>query len=198
MKNNLIIKAIIYINEKNPSNHLPYHGIDHLYSVYEMCNKIVYSDKNYRNLDKKDELFIAALFHDFNHSGGKLTDAENISNAILGCNDFLDTIENTLDRDLIHEIIRATQFPSVIDKADLNEHQKIIQDADMCYLFTDLSIVKLYCGLRSEFNQDLKTFLDNQINFFNSLSFNTEYCNNLWNNIKNKRVEELELLKNNI
>lgn len=192
----LITEAIVYINKNNPSNHLPYHSIDHLFEVYNQTKNISLTDKTVRdNIQYKNELLIAALFHDYNHSGGKLTDSENVSNAIMGCNEFLDSIDNNLDKDIIADIIKATEFPSPIDKEDLTLEQKVIQDADMCYLFKDIAIVKLYCGLREEFDQDLTEFLNNQLNFLESVKFNTDKLQEIWfNYTKEDRINELKQL----
>ena len=76
----LTLKGIKFLNENNPSNNVPYHGIDHLFEVF----KFSYSISQFVTNDEinKLELLMACLFHDYNHSCGKLKDSENISNAI--------------------------------------------------------------------------------------------------------------------
>lgn len=194
----ILIKAINFINISNgESNHLPYHGIDHLFSVLEMCYKIITNNISYENdVNYKLELYIAALFHDYAHSGGKLTDSENIINALDGVMLF-HKANPEFDLNIVIQIIKATEYPYTIDENDFTLfEQKLIRDADMCYLFQPLSIVKLYSGLRSEFGTDYNTFLTNQINFLNSVKFYNDYYNSMWNTvIKQERLNELEMLK---
>jgi len=194
----ILIKAINFINISNgSSNHLQYHSIDHLFSVFQMCFEIIHYNKVYDyDVNYKLELYIAALFHDYAHSGGKLTDSENIINALDGVMLF-HKANPEFDLNIVIQIIKATEYPYTIDENDFTLfEQKIIRDADMCYLFQPLSIVKLYSGLRSEFGTDYNTFLNNQFNFLNNVKFYTEYHNNLWeNSVKELRLNELEMLK---
>lgn len=194
----ILIKAINFINISNTnSNHLPYHGIDHLFSVLQMCYEIIIRNNAYEyDVNFKLELYLAALFHDYAHSGGKLSDDINIINALEGLYLF-HKANPEFDLNITSKIIRATEYPYSIQDNELELfEQKIIRDADMCYLFQPLSIVKLYSGLRSEFNTDYNIFLTNQYNFLSNIKFNTEYHNNLWQNeVKDMRLNELELLK---
>lgn len=195
----IINKAIVYIIQNNKSNHVPYHGIDHLYEVFNFAITIASNQQHFYNeLINIEALSLACLFHDFNHAGKMIDDNINIQNAIEGFVDFItqnqDLITN-IDVEYVKYLIKCTKFPSDINKQDLTSEGKIIQDADMCYLFKPLAIVKLYSGLRDEFNQDLNTFLDGQIKFFDSLKLNTEYCQNLWETDYHIRVNEVKLLR---
>lgn len=202
----IINKAIVFIIKNNKSNNLPYHGIDHLFEVYNDCKTLIdfsQMDQFSLNEDSEEvnyetELLIAALFHDYNHSGGKLKDSENIEIAIKGCKEFLDTIDYDLNFDVIESVIKATEYPSPL-KGDLTIEQKIIQDADMCYLLNDIAIVKLYYGLREEFGVELDKFLENQLAFFETVKFNSRLYSDIWDNTyKNIRIEEVkELMKAN-
>lgn len=194
----IIDKAIRYIIENNPSNHVPYHGIDHLFEVYSFAKTIfINQPRNMWENINEEALYLACLFHDYNHAGKMIDDSINIQNAIKGYDDFLNYI-GTLDVDveMVKYLIECTQFPSNINKNDLTFEGKIIQDADMCYLFQDIAIVKLYTGLRNEFGQDLDTFLDGQKKFFDSIVFNTKYCRKLWESYYyHIRVNEIETLR---
>lgn len=201
----IINKAIVFIIKNNKSNNLPYHGIDHLFEVYNSCKLLIdFSQMEQFILNDEEEvinrteLLIAALFHDYNHSGGKLKDSENIENAIKGCKEFLDTIDYDLNFDVIESVIKATEYPSPL-KGDLTIEQKIIQDADMCYLLNDIAVVKLYYGLREEQGVELDKFLENQLAFFETVKFNSELYSDFWNDTyKNIRIEEVkELMKAN-
>lgn len=191
----LTLKGIKFLNENNPSNNVPYHGIDHLFEVF----KFSYSISQFVTNDEinKLELLMACLFHDYNHSCGKLKDSENISNAIDGLTMF-HKIYPEFDLEMTKDIILATEYPYTLPDEGLTIEQKIIRDSDMCYLFNDISIVKLYQGLRTEFNQNLDDFLSNQGKFLDNVHFYTDKCQQMWSySYKDVRKKELEMLIKN-
>ena len=192
----LTLKAINFLNENNPSNNAPYHGIDHLFEVFKFSYSISQFVPDNDEINKL-ELLIACLFHDYNHSCGKLKDSENISNAIDGLTMF-HKIYPEFDLKITKDIIRATEYPYTLSDEDLTIEQKIIRDSDMCYLFNDISIVKLYQGLRTEFNQNLDVFLSNQGKFLDNVHFYTDKCQLMWSySYKDVRKKELEMLIKN-
>lgn len=173
-------KIYAYIVQNNRGNINPYHSNAHLFHVYRTCMILFDEYKDEYNLSEKDrlELGIAALFHDYNHSGGKLKDDANIELAIEGLNLFLDNNSDIeIDRQNIIDIIRATEFPH--KEMDLNFLQKIIRDADMSGGISKywLSVV---IDLASELNMDLQTFIPIQIKFLDTVEFNTFFCQELW------------------
>lgn len=194
----IINKAILFLIKNNESNHLPYHGIDHVFMVYEKCKYSV-NRAEYRHTVKHiNELLIAALFHDYNHSGGKLKDSENIKNAIIGCKAFVDELNSTSDEatvsmEIVTDIIKATEYPN--NMTQLTVEQQIIQDADMGYLFENIAIVKLYSGLRDEFGTTLDEFLQNQLKFLNSVKFHSRTLQHAWDyTYRQIRIDELQTL----
>ncbi len=200
MLDNLYYKALNYININNLSNNLPYHGIDHLYSVFESSYNSIQKIKvrfYFDLLKYEKELLIASLFHDYNHSGGKLPDSENIINAIKGLTEF-HSLNNEFDLEYASYLIKCTEYPYVVNENELTLEAQIIRDADMCYQFQDLSIVKLYQGLRVEFNKTLPEFLDNQLKFTENLKFYLDFNNLEWNKIKHKRINEIKKLQENL
>lgn len=132
---NLPQNYIEYITkpENNPAAH-PYHNAHHCYTV--AVNSILAADY-YRLTDKnKLELIIASIFHDWNHSGGTLTDQENIQQAVDAYNKSVNIFRiKTLDHQNIIKLIRATQYPHY-PVFELTE--QIIQDADLLqYMHND-------------------------------------------------------------
>lgn len=109
----------------NPSQH-PYHNSQHCYTV--AINAILAAD-HYR-LSEKDtvELIIASIFHDWGHSGGTLTEAENIDVAVISYTSASAMFKTYLDHQSIIRLIRATQYPH-IPVFELKE--QIMQDADL-------------------------------------------------------------------
>ncbi len=176
---------------KNKSNHLPYHNLYHGLSV--MRNSYYIDILDFKSDQKYlRELLLAALFHDFNHSGGKSSDKENVLGSI---DQFLKYSKESEEANYrIINIIKATQFPYVIDDKDLNYHQKIIRDADMLQACEDNYLQQVILGLSKEFNADLKTFCENQIKFLNNLVLYTDAANKIWNKNKERLFSEINFI----
>jgi len=185
----ILINALIYINENNPSNACPYHGIDHLYTVFKYaCDVSEYCSCEYRL-----ELLVAALFHDYAHAGKMGNDHKNILNACDGLSGF-HALFPEFDLAYAWYIITCTEYPYVVDDEELTTEGRIIRDCDMSYLFEDIAIVKLYYGLRTEFGFTLKKFVESQKAFFDSVKFYNKVLQIVWTEKKIDRYTELELL----
>jgi len=193
----ILVKAINFINLTNQSsNRHPYHSIDHLFTVFKSCVDVS-SFSSISDQELELELFIAALFHDYGHKGVMGNDHDNIVNAIDGLN-FFYAANPEFNIDIVISLIQATEYPYVVEEKDLTIEAKILRDADMSYLFDDLSIVKLYSGLRKEFGQDLTTFINNQSSFLNNMKFYIPSNQQLWEICKPLRLAELKLISENV
>jgi hypothetical protein len=174
----LIVKAIKYIIQNNISNINPYHNIFHLFYVFKYVNQI----STLINYECSIDLYIAALFHDYEHAGKMGNDSVNIGKAIDGVIEFkkqnTELFNTNCNLDNISHLIKCTEYPYVIQEEDLGLEGKIIRDADMSYMFEDISIVALYYGLNKEFGNDLEKFLENQEKFLLSIKFYTEILQN--------------------
>jgi len=180
-----------YIIENNKGVDNPYHNNKHIFFVFTMSMKLFDIYRQEHDLKSEDRicLGLAALFHDFNHSGGKLKDNENIELAIEGLNDFL-LYEDRIDINKIISIIKATEFPH--KQMDLNMLQKIIRDADTMGGISD-NWFDIVTSLASELKKNLIDFIPIQLGFLNNIKFNTSYCNNL---LEDRRdIIKKELLK---
>jgi hypothetical protein len=133
-------------------------------------------------------LLISAMMHDFNHSGGVLTDEENVTIAIDA---FINiSKEDKESNNKIVANIKATQYPYVLDQDSLSLEQLIIRDADLLQGVRDDYHQQVIIGLSTEFKQDLKSFMPNQIKFWNSAKYHTQHANRLWNSVKESRIED--------
>jgi hypothetical protein len=191
---NILYNAKVYILENNLVKN-DYHNNEHMINVFNNAMMIFnhYKDEYKLTPYNKLNLGLAALFHDFNHSGGKLKDSENIELALVALKEFLDTTTEKSDLySQIENIIIATEFPHL--DIDLDILQKIIRDADTMGGVID-GWKSVVANLAREYNKSLEEFIPTQIKFLDSVKFNTDYCNGLLKNNKEKIIEELNKMK---
>ena len=198
---NIFYEAKTYILENNIVEN-DYHNNEHMINVFNNAMMLFEHYKDEYNLITYHKLVLglAALFHDFNHSGGKLKDSENIELALVALEEFLVTRINfsrvTINKsdlyDDIKNIIIATEFPHLDIELDIL--QKIIRDADTMGGIIEgwQSVVS---NLASEYNKSLEEFIPSQIKFLDTVKFNTDYCNQLLKDNKEKIIEELNKMK---
>jgi len=190
----LLEKAFSYIIEHNESVNLPYHNTRHLVKVFDSCMEIAESYK----ISKHDliVLGVAALFHDFNHSGGKLKDSENIQIAIYEFNNFYEKNKSSFDG--IHfisiaDLITYTEFPKV--KEPENDIQRILMDSDLIQAFDIDWFLYAIKGLSMERGVTVQKALEDQSNFINNVSYYTKYAQKLHKKEKKNYSKKLEYLK---
>lgn len=189
-----LYKVIMYINTYNPGTINYYHNDMHMFEVFEQCVDIV---DNLDILIKEEELYTAALFHDFDHigkMGQNYNDGDNIKKAI---DSFLSYSKYKYSEEFINDtikIIKSTQYPGIIKDEDKTIEEIIISDSDMTAQLRNNVLISIYGGLNKEMNNDINTFFVNQLKFIESLKFKTEYCRNKWEYLKPIRIEELRNL----
>jgi hypothetical protein len=201
---NIFDNARAYIIENNKVEN-PYHNNEHMVNVFNNAMLLFDQYKEEYELTPSDKLCLglAALFHDFNHSGGKLTDKENIELALVALKEFLDAVNksdiwnnrklvNPLIFSKIEQIIIATEFPHL--DIDLDILQKIIRDADTMGGITE-GWKSVVTSLAKEYNKTLEEFIPTQIKFLDTVKFNTDYCNQLLKDNKEEIVSGLNKMK---
>ncbi|CAG7580032.1 MAG: putative metal-dependent phosphohydrolase [uncultured marine phage] len=179
----IYIKAFKYIANNSESNTLPYHNIDHLVMVFNNA----YSASQHYKLDEvlgetaTKELCVASLFHDSNHSGGKLSDPENVNNSIKLFEEFFTQYigdklsdDDVKFKETVINILSATEFPH--KEGELTIQQRIIRDCDMMSVLQDNYLYSVIFGLREEFGVDtIKEQIKNQTLFTMNLKMFTEW-----------------------
>lgn len=176
------LNAYKFISETNTGNNNYYHNFMHLFNVYNACklinkNIIFFNVKDFRYLN---ELYIAALFHDYNHVGKQGDDSINIQAAYDGVDNFFEIYNCKLDKQIIKKFISYTEFPYTVESKDIPMYGKIIRDADMFSLFQDECLIQNYYGLRKEWNMEMKEFLDKQKGFIENIKWNIDFLQDLW------------------
>jgi hypothetical protein len=140
-----------HVRDYNKSKDLPYHNWYHTMCMVNRC----LDGANYHNLPYRSmrSLFVAALFHDYNHSGGEEEDSINIFRAINGLKNCGVTQGVYLHE--VEEIIRVTEYPYVLEPVCI-EH-RIIRDADLMQgFFIETWEAMIIDGLREEMQVKLK------------------------------------------
>jgi hypothetical protein len=164
----------------NKSNDLPYHNLYHSFCVFLNCYEGCY----YEALEQEEArgLCAAALLHDFNHSGGRLVDSENIQLALQGLEHAQIYASSKLlglsplSLMIAQDSIQVTQFPFIYEPQSIT--QKIIRDADLMQPYEDdlekmrdqflglkveMEIARKTTYTRHEFATGCKTFQDAQV-----------------------------------
>lgn len=119
------------ILELNPGKDSPYHNNEHLYTVALNCDEAA---RYYKlRLEDRRILFLAGLYHDYNHSAGATSDTINISRAIAGAVEHISRVEKSCPEtlDSVAGIIHATIQPPTMHNTDIGLLHRIIMDADM-------------------------------------------------------------------
>ena len=162
-------KIFNYLIENNNSNYAPYHGIRHTLHVAEAAHNI-YWKKLHNECDLCDcddcqwedfystgeELVIAALFHDFEHSQGRFQDKKNVDLAINHMRTYFLSHTSSSDKRIkrIEDIIRATEYP-YSEEYNINSLSEIIRDADLSQSASD-DFLFFVMGLMQEINSSMR------------------------------------------
>ena len=186
----------LYVRQKNPSNNLPYHNWYHTMCMVQNC----FEAGTYHDLPTSSmrALCVSALFHDFNHSGGKLDDSRNIINALLAFKTF-QSQSTHYDNDLRHvqKIIEVTEYPYVREPFTIE--QRIIRDADLMQVaYEDTWYDMIITGLKKEMSiKQGRIITDNemlagQIEFLKNIHLFTIWGNKkLHNGCLGRRFKEM-------
>ena len=164
--------SIVFINAQNLHN--PYHNFRHMLHVTWLCYLACkyYADK----LSPREmrNLLIAALFHDFDHSGMMGNDDLDIIRAIRGMRKYL-LPEDRPFADEIAEVMQATEFPHKTPSEKLPLLQQIIRDADMAQSMSNAWIQHVIFGLALEWNKKPIDVLKAELPFHEMLKFYTDW-----------------------
>lgn len=174
-----------HFNSLNRSLRIPYHNKYHAYCMVLNCYEGAYYEK--LSIESTRALVAAALLHDANHSGGHLSDEQNIQNAVefaeiaqyfagarfmaLSPKEFTECID----------CIKITKYP--YESVPATPAQKIIRDADLMQPYEDDSdlLLKQYLGLKEEIELSKgpltkKAFAEGMYDFLNNVEWQTDWA----------------------
>lgn len=194
---------IKYFVQNNKSMYLPYHNYSHtlgfLYHALAAGMREFGTDKK-----KLQELGVAVIFHDFNHSGGKYEDEVNIRfalDALRNCPKeyFPPGYENF---SVVEDLIKSTQYPYIINDEDLSQQQKIMRDCDILWIIDSSSLIQNILGLGTEmsFEGEIHELIDNHKKFVieSAKTFRTGYAMDIFDSLKSSWEFRLNQFINNI
>ena len=155
-----------------PNFHMPYHNFRHMTHVLWEA----YDGAVHMGLDpvKMRIILIAALMHDYDHTGIKNDDQVNIDRAVRA----LDKYALEKDRQYLIEIrdaIRATKYPYTDE--EFTTDQLILRDADQSQTFS-LVWMQSLGGLSKEMGMSFRDILSMQRPFLSGLKFHTAWGRN--------------------
>ncbi len=155
-----------------PNVHLPYHNLRHMLHVAWLCYDAAEYFRKMLSLEQRRTLIIAALFHDYDHTGTGL-DCMNIDRAVHGMKQHL----LPEDRDFeacIERIIRSTEYPH---REDVCDHILcgIAQDADLAQALHPAWLQQVI-GLGTELHRTPAEMLRAQPDFLRSISWKTAWA----------------------
>lgn len=163
---------------KNKSNWIPYHNWYHTCSVMVNC----YDGAAYHDLsfDTARDLLIAALFHDFDHSAGKMDDIGNINQALLGLTELCDGLYNV---NKIGKFIQCTEYPFIHEPICIE--QRILRDADLMQCIMPDAENMILHHLRREVEErngpiDFHFWVRAQIDFLSNVKFYTKWGEDIY------------------
>ena len=120
-----------------PNLNLPYHNLEHLVGVMILVHEAC----QYHEIDKVTTrlLLIAALFHDYDHTGVMGDDSVNINRAVKALTLYI-AEKDYKHFQQIQSYIRATEFPHAVIVHAANDENLplyIMRDADTAYTLNE-------------------------------------------------------------
>lgn len=168
-KSTLLCAGFDYFGRYNKSASLPYHNINHAFRMMQLIIELLkdglYSSGYGIN---KEKLLLYAMFHDFEHSGGKLSDDVNVKFSIFHLEKFLLTQGDIVSIDT-RTAFEDTVFPYSGEPKTIEG--KIMRECDCLQWVFDDFLSQTIFGLKTELNvpsveeaaEKYKKFVENEL-----------------------------------
>ena len=173
----------------------PFHNTSHvIWVMTQVYNALEYYQDHGKPFDPlvAFDMLIAALMHDWDHTGGSGPDSENIRRAVIGFVDHsqLEWSSYDVQRAVnVMKLIRATQLPLLQKEWSLEE--QILQDADMSYNFAPGNWVERVQCLAQEKGVSVHNMMCGQKAFMEALVFSTEWGKDSFGAEIQQRIQEI-------
>lgn len=175
-----LVDMFDYFYENNIGRSNPYHNNTHTFIVVDLVNQ--YCFREHIGGQLKVCLLVAALYHDFMHSGGKWKDEDNIKVAFnelwqgwlkVNRGYLADTTKTRilpLHMETIRQLIYHTKYPY---EPSVNDFFRIVREADILSYEHEQWREYVFQGLCKElgkdYESDKKELLNNLLNFHKKL-----------------------------
>lgn len=153
----------------------PYHNFRHMFHVVWLCYSACRFYRNALNKRQMRNLLIAAMFHDFDHSGILGNDDLNIARAVRGFVNYALPEDQKFEKEIIF-LIEATEYPHRISSEKLPLSGLILRDADLAQALSSSWIQQIIFGLAEEWGRKPIEILKEQVPFQETLAFETEWA----------------------
>jgi hypothetical protein len=168
---------IIIDRAKNLNN--GYHNLRHLLHVLWNCYQAIVYHASELTLRQARNILIAAMFHDFDHTGRSGNDDDNIIIAIKGLRKHI--LEEDKDSLLeIERLMHVTRFPYLVSLDENDLCGKILRDADLTQAFSPAWIQQVVFGLAEEWQTTPLAVLKMQASFLGGLTFLTKWAQSVF------------------
>lgn len=167
---------ILFNNASNTFN--PYHNFRHITHFLWLCfDAINFYLEDGLTKTKKEirELLIAAMFHDFDHTGVAGPDVINIERAVSALRRYCHPDDRS-SIDIMEFFIRLSEYPHKIPSEEIDIFAQIMRDADMAQSLSLAWIQQVIFGLAAEKGVAPIEMLKSQDSFLCNLKFTTEWA----------------------
>ena len=178
---------------RQTANSNGYHNFRHPCHVLWVCYESLRHPAYRREIPvrKGRNLMIAALSHDFEHSGLPQNDREQIIRAIRGLERHL-LPEDAGEIDDISALMVTTEFPHRIETAKLPLEAQILRDGDCSQCFSPVWIQDVVFGLAEERGVSPLEVLRHQEGFMRGLTFSTKWAQGVFTKkVIDAKIEEV-------
>ncbi|QRE00072.1 hypothetical protein [Burkholderia phage BCSR5] len=172
----------------------PYHNVGHMMLVaFHAISAFMHGPKEQFSLRTSNNLMVAALMHDFNHSGGVTSDERNIDSAVTFVREYMpryltNSARSDYDVETVVDLIKCTWFDGKQFPVEpVTYSQKCLRDADLMMLYTPAGR-QVLIGLYEEMNrkrmdcatvEQLQAFVDGVYTFQVTAELFTEYARDM-------------------
>jgi hypothetical protein len=155
-------------------NH-PYHNFRHMFHVVWLAYQACSFYRGQLTTRERRNLLIAAMFHDFDHSGIMGDDDLNIARAIRCLEKYI--MPGDVEyKTQIYDLIRATEYPYRVTISQVSLSGWILRDADLSQVFSVAWIQQVVFGLAREWSRPPLEILSMQSGFIDKLKYHTEWA----------------------
>lgn len=176
--------------------HHPYHNFRHMFHVMWLCYQACVFYAGELSPRQMRSLLVAALFHDFDHSGIMSNDDLNIDRAVRGFGTYIAPEDERYSGNIV-AMIMSTGYHYQAASENLPLCCQILRDADLSQALNGAWIQQVVFGLAAGRSKQPIDVLKAQGAFHKSLVFNTEWARQMFSgeDIEKKIAEATELLE---